>query len=131
MKVPQRGQGAKSRGSFSWHYRQSWVHSSTHLSSPRDDTHAIWTRDDGSARHRNEQSVLDDSRYSCKAGGKRLRIIDPLKRCIEDQVATIRDERMAVFPAPQHSLARTTRRRCSLFHRPLCHRKTKGDDLNG
>src|SRR5262245_10479799 len=70
-------------------------------SGPLDDAHAVRPCDDSGSRDVNEQAVLDHPGNGGKMPGKQYRLDNPLEREIENPVAGVGDERVALLRAPQ------------------------------
>src|SRR6185437_4292223 len=70
-----------------------------------DHTNTVWTGNDSHFREPYEKSVLHDPWDSRQPLRQCLRRVNAPKRYVDDPVAAIRDERMAILAAPQHRFA--------------------------
>jgi hypothetical protein len=70
-------------------------------SGPLDDAHAVRPGDDGRLRKADEKSVLDHARDRGKPVRQQARLGDALEHGVEDEVAAIRDQSMAILGPSQ------------------------------
>ncbi len=68
---------------------------------PLHDTHAVRSGKNGRLRKADEQTMLHDPGNGRKRLRQRLGIANAAERGVDNPVAAIRDERMAVFALPQ------------------------------
>src|SRR5262249_38094623 len=99
--------------------------------SPFNHADSLAARQNGRAGQADEQSMLHPAEDRTQGDREPCGILDPSKMGIEDPVATIGDENVAVLGLAERHLPGNAGLRKCLLDRPPCRAKSERNDLQG